>query len=372
MKLLYLSNSVVPSRTANSIHVMKMCEAFAAHGHEVTLLVQSRNNSDGEEGCPFDFYGVQPCFRLKRVPWLNTRGRAAIYGAISALLVRLGGADLAYGRDLMSCYFATLLGVPVIYESHSPPDAFVASRTRRIHQRLLRTPRLRRLVVISGALRQEYHQRYGVRLERITVAHDAADYDSPGARGLELPKADLQVGYVGHLYEGRGIEMIAALARRCGWAHFHVVGGRDAAVERWRNTVADLPNITFYGFLSYPEASRFRAGCDVLVAPYQRSVATCGGGDTGRWMSPLKVFEYMAAGKPILCSDLPVLREVLRDEENALLCAPDHPEEWVRALSRLHTDLGLRTRLGARARQDFTAKYTWHARAEAVLDGIEA
>jgi glycosyltransferase involved in cell wall biosynthesis len=112
---------------------------------------------------------------------------------------------------------------------------------------------------------------------------------------------------------------------------------------------------------------------DAVLAPYLRVVHGVGGGggNLAAWMSPLKIFEYMAAGKPILSSDLPVLREVLRDGENAMLRAPEDIEGWATALTQLFRDEGLRARLGAQARRDFDAHYSWNRRARSILDAIE-
>ena len=85
-------------------------------------------------------------------------------------------------------------------------------------------------------------------------------------------------------------------------------------------------------------------------------------------MSPIKVFEYMASRKPILCSDLPVLREVLRDEENALLLPPREPEAWAAALVRLKSDNALADRLALAAVHDFREHYTWQGRARRILE----
>jgi glycosyltransferase involved in cell wall biosynthesis len=75
----------------------------------------------------------------------------------------------------------------------------------------------------------------------------------------------------------------------------------------------------------------------------------------------------MANAKPIISSDLPVLREVLTHEVNALLCEPDDIEAWVAAIERLKDDQGLRVRLSERARRDFDTKYTWSKRAETIV-----
>ncbi len=87
-------------------------------------------------------------------------------------------------------------------------------------------------------------------------------------------------------------------------------------------------------------------------------------------MSPLKMFEYMAAGKPIISSDLPVLREVLEDGRNAILVPADDLAAWESAIHRLSGDPDLGLRLGEAARRDLHERYTWDARAGRVLDRL--
>src|SRR5690606_33368021 len=86
-------------------------------------------------------------------------------------------------------------------------------------------------------------------------------------------------------------------------------------------------------------------------------------------MSPLKIFEYMASGTAMVVSDFPVLREVL-NEDIAEIVDPTYVEAWIRSLDRLK-DPAARERLAANAYREFTARYTWEARAEHVLRGTE-
>ena len=104
-----------------------------------------------------------------------------------------------------------------------------------------------------------------------------------------------------------------------------------------------------------------------MLTPYQREVRVHGGGEVSAWMSPLKIFECMASAKPIISSDLPVLREVLTHEVNALLCDPEDIESWVAAIERLRDDHALRVRLSERAAHDFDANYAWSKRAEQIV-----
>ena len=111
-----------------------------------------------------------------------------------------------------------------------------------------------------------------------------------------------------------------------------------------------------------------RLGMDVLLAPYQEDTRVPGGLNTARWMSPIKIFEYMASRKPILCSDLPVLREVLCHEENALLLPPREPQAWASALARLNSDAALAERLAETALRNFEERHTWQERARKILE----
>ena len=352
-----------------------MCAAFAALSHDVLLLGRAGNERGVSTDGLFDFYGLTPAFELRRFRVPEVVGRPYWYGMRTALQARVWGADIAYGRDLYSCFFATLLGLPTIYEAHAP------SATRRpakawVTRRLLKSSGMKRLVVISNALRQIFLSEVETDSEKLLVAHDAAS-DHP--RSLSKAKVNLngsesrlKVGYVGHLYPGRGIEVIVELARRCPWAQFHIVGGTAEHLRFWRQEIASVANIQLHGFVPPAQAQHYCQACDVLLAPYQTKVAVAGKGalDTAGYMSPLKIFEYMAAGRPIVCSDLPVLREVLRHKNNAWLCSPNRVDQWQDALVQLRDQPGLRRRLGEQARKDFEACYTWKMRATKVLQGL--
>jgi glycosyltransferase involved in cell wall biosynthesis len=175
---------------------------------------------------------------------------------------------------------------------------------------------------------------------------------------------------VGHLYAGRGIELINTMARALPSVAFHLVGGSEE--DRGRMVRLGLsPNVILHGHHPPSQLANFFQKFDAVLAPYQSKVAVAGGGDTSDYMSPLKLFEYMAWGKPILCSDLPVLREVIEHRRNGLLLPPDDPATWVAALNRLIANPAERECLGNNARTDFLTRHTWRQRADRVLDGLQ-
>src|SRR5690606_120420 len=144
------------------------------------------------------------------------------------------------------------------------------------------------------------------------------------------------------------MELISRIVGLCPDARFTIVGGNCSEIESWKAETAGQANIHFAGHVPHGEVARYIAAFDVVLLPNQNTVSSSRGtGSIGAWTSPLKMFEYMAAGKPIVASDLPVLREVLHDGESALLCSPDDPKRWAATIATLHRDPELRQRLGA-------------------------
>jgi glycosyltransferase involved in cell wall biosynthesis len=370
LKLFYLSKARILSSEARSVHVMKMCAAFAAHDHQVTLFSPREKNAPDES--PFAFYDVPPSFQLQHGREIRRFGKLGkkLWRWRLRGWVRSLRPDLIYGRDWSSLLAVAHLGVPFIYEAHWLPELTHGST------RLFVLPNFKRLVVISEALRRDFLDRFSELDEsKVWVAHDGAD---PVSRDPQHAKAEnaediktLSVGYVGQLYTGKGIEIIEQLASRCPWAHFHIVGGRPPELASWKSRLAPMGNVIFHGFVPHRETARYLRGFDVVVAPYQPKVKAAKGLEISRWTSPLKLFEYMAHAKPIIASDLPVLREVLSEDQNALLVPPSDLEAWTHALERLRDDPKLRHRLGDTALANFEAKHTWSARADAVLSQLE-
>ncbi|MCK6585712.1 MAG: glycosyltransferase, partial [Anaerolineales bacterium] len=136
-----------------------------------------------------------------------------------------------------------------------------------------------------------------------------------------------------------------------------------------RAEAESISNITFAGFIPNQDLPLYQSAADILLMPYSRSImGSSGTGDSASVASPMKMFEYMAAGRAIVTSDLPVIREVL-NEKNAVFCEPDDVEKWKVEIERLLADEPRRVELGKQARRDVKG-YTWLARAERVLDGF--
>jgi glycosyltransferase involved in cell wall biosynthesis len=179
------------------------------------------------------------------------------------------------------------------------------------------------------------------------------------------------VYYVGQLYPWKGAGLVVDMAGRVPDARFVIVGGMpngargdpDVDTLARRAQAAGAANVELRGYLPYARiADELRAAHVALLPLPDEPVARY-------FTSPLKLFDYMAAGVPIVASDLPALREVLRHEENALLARPDDPEAFAAAVRRLLADETLAERLGRQAQMD-VQRYSWEARAATLLEVI--
>jgi glycosyltransferase involved in cell wall biosynthesis len=369
MNIIYASSSVIPSQSANSVHVMNMCQAFARFGHQVTLIGRKSKQHTQDD---YAYYGVEKIFSIKKVWWPAVPGGGLLYGLLSkAIFSNTDASTLVYGRSVYGIRRATKQGLRCIFEAHTPPR----NKLHAIFQKnIFQSPQFLFLVVISHALKKEYQKQFPfLPEEKIVVAPDGAN--DPGnlidAIKPQGPKKALHVGYIGSLYPGKGMELIIRLALLCSDVTFHIVGGGRKDILYWRKKAAETHNIYFYGHVSHGHVYHYLNAFDIVLAPYQNEVYTSFGRkhNIAEWMSPLKLFEYMAAGKAIICSDIPVCREVIVHEKNGILCSPTDAEAWCAAV-RVLGDKKKRDVLSDHARESFEQRYSWKTRAEDILHHI--
>lgn len=357
MRLTYFSGSLIPSTRANSVHVMKMCAAFARQGAEVTLFGK---RGGGEN--PFEFYGAQDNFSLCLSPFKNGFLRL-LFSACHFL--KSEKPDIAYGRDPWMIWLASWR-CPVVLELHEVPRGWQG----KIVRALLKNKNTKLVVCISNGLKKNIETSFCLSDElTFLVAPDGADA-APHNVGLAFESAGLAIGYAGSLLPGKGAEVVAALAQKMPDFNFHICGGDAVQIEKVRRSYP-AKNITYHGHIAHAKLPSYLAAFDIVLAPYQEDMELRTGVNIARWISPLKLFEYMAAGKATICSDLPVLREVMRDGETCLLVPPADEAAWQAAIERLVQDTPLRFRLGQQARTDLEANYTWDKRAANLLGAVK-
>lgn len=376
MKLIYLSHNVLSTPTASNAQIMKMCQAFAYLGWEVTLFARIERSRLED---PYEYYGVKSNFEIQYFREPNSRNfwlRGVHYTFhLGRKLMLQDYPNLFYGRSMSSLVCASLTRRPYVIELHEPPRYFLE---KLMASWLFHQPNFYGAVMITHALKQYYLKYFPSLNDNNTiVAPDGADPMSeynyePRIRGK---KDTFKVGYVGSLYQGKGIMNILNIAAKLPEFEFHIIGGETRTINYWKNKIKKAENIFFYGSVSPKYAPLYACRMDVLLAPYEeechvKTIHSKNNRDIAPWTSPLKIFEYMSTGRPMIASDLPVLREVLKQGVNSLLVNPNDLKGWVNALKKLYFDPELRQRLGMTAREELIETYSWENRAKRILQKI--
>lgn len=361
-KLVYVANVRMPTEKAHGIQIMKTCEAFVRSGVEVELLVPGRKNPIQES--PHEYYGVKVPFVITRLPVIDTVRYGAFGFWFESLLfaravrryLKHREYDVLYGRDEQ--VLARVQGRRV-WESHTGVwNAAARKVSAQAHM----------LVTISQGLKNLYIAK-DIPAQKILVAADGIDLDDfahPGSKEdarkrLGLPAGKKIAMYIGRLDGWKGSEtLLKSSALLPGDIQVVIIGGEHAQVEALRSK---YPRARFLGFRPYRELAGNQAAADVLVLPNTGRDEV-----SARFTSPLKLFTYMASGRPIVASDLPSIREVL-DERSAYFVPPDDAEALARAIGAALEDSASPQKV-AHARE-LVASYTWSARAQKILRALE-
>jgi glycosyltransferase involved in cell wall biosynthesis len=371
MKIVAISGSQVPSNMANSLQAMKAIHALAQLGHDVTLIVPTSDQPHSKWGELAAFYGLQKEFCLEYLP--NASRRLFFLSAVRR--AKSLKPDLLYVWPVQSATLGLMSGLPVVLEMHDLPSGRIGP----FWFRYFRDSRgKKRMAVITKALTDALTERYGAFLHPsdVVLAPNGVELErfkhllgpSMARRSLGLPEAPTVV-CTGHVYPGRGVELFVELAKRQRGIRFVWAGGKQEDVEAWKAKTRAIPNLTFIGFVHNAQLPVYQTAADVLLMPYGREIGISSGmGHSAQVSSPMKMFEYMATGRAIIASDLPVFHEVLNDS-NAVFCPPEKVVAWDGALQALFDNPARREELATQARLD-AQKYSWTERAKNILDGF--
>jgi len=392
MKILIIAPTEIPARRANTLQVMKMAQALSISGHQVRLVSpQAGLNETPDWDNIARHYGLKEPFQIDWLP-THPRLRRYDYGLRAVNLAQKWGADLVYTRLPQAAAIASKRGLATIFEIHDLPQGAIGPW---LFRSFLKSRGARRLVVITQALAADLKNLFNAPAEPpfTIIAPDGIDLErykdfltTEAARlklgqeliirnlnGLQTPAIQpdqFVAGYTGNLYPGRGIELLLALAARLPDITFLIVGGEPKEIAQLQARIdgLGLKNMIPAGFVPNAGLPVYQAACNVLLMPYQQRVSASSGGDIAPYLSPMKLFEYLACERAIISSDLPVLKEVL-NSDNAILLPHDDIEAWVDALQRLKTDPKYLSGLASQARQD-AERYTWKERSARILEGV--
>jgi glycosyltransferase involved in cell wall biosynthesis len=396
VKLVYVANIRLPTEKAHGLQIMQNCEAFAQNGAEVELWAARRINTPHLAVIdPFAHYGVARHFMLRRLSCLDllplvagqNNGLSRLVFALQMMtfaLVMLAAAlfsraDVYYSRDVVPLLLLSMLKPRrmLAYEAHSAASGRLgrmlqAAVLRRVHRVITTTARLRETLIERGAPAEAAFVAHdGIREARFAGLPDRAS----AREQLKLPASATIVAYVGRLQTldmdkgvGQLVEALASL--HLPDACLLLVGGSDEQAQalrlRWQQQGGAAERFLYAGQVTPDKVPLYLAATDIAAMPFPWTE------HFAYYASPIKLFEYMAAGCAVVASDLPSTAEVVRHDETALLYPTGDGAALAAALLRLHEDSALRARLGQAAQALVFAEYTWQRRAAAILSRLRA
>lgn len=376
MKLIYLSHWRFPSEKTMTPLILRTCAHFARLGWEVELWAPRRYNDYHADENVFALYGISPHFRIRRLPALDLM---RFLGSVGFLLMvasfnlsayvrlRRERDAVVYAHDIRDVILPCMRTLPVFVEIHD----FYESSLRFINRFVFR--RVSGLIVTNTHKIRHLMETYALPQEQMLYQPNAVDatmFDAPESKAqareyLGLPATAHLVLYAGHLFGWKGVYTLADTAAFLPHdTQVYFVGGTTedrGAMEAYVGA-HELPRITFIPHQTPDKIPLWLRAADVLVLPNTAKEEA-----SRVETSPVKLFEYMASGTPIVASDLPSIREIVSERE-VLFAKPDDARSFADAIARVRADGDSGRREAARS---LARASSWEARAQAIDSFIQ-
>lgn len=340
-----------PSRLANRIHVLSMARAFSVLKPTVlygrSLAVSDTKNL---EIISTGFGKTwQNAYRIARD--LSKKDPIILYCREPILGI--------FFILIWKCWYRK--NTPLVFEIHDIPHRWY----ERQFQKSIAN-RAKKIIVITKALQNELHIQYKIPLEKIIHLPDGVEYER-FAKETEIAEELREVRkpiilYSGHLYDWKGVYTLAEAAKKLPDCSVVFVGGKDNDVTALRYFARTISNIYVLGYKKHGEISKYLQAADILILPNTAKIEV-----SLRFTSPLKLFEYMASGKPIVASRLPSITEILTDGETGYLCNPDDSENLAMVINRVLQSPDQAARIALNA-QKYAQQFDWQHRARTIFE----
>ena len=357
MKLYYITRVNIPSFAAQSVQIMSMCKAFSKKVKNFKLISPKNRNNE--------FMDVD--FKWDRID-ITSKYKYLEFVIKSFVKVIKEKPTHIFTRDIVVAFFSSFLNIKVIYEVHKDPK----TKTAYFLLKILRYKSNFLLIGISKAL-EDYYLKFGYKKEKFFYYHDGVfleKYDKLRniskknlRKQLNLPIDKIIIMHTGSLYEGRGAEYFEVIIKNFPEIYFVQVGGSEEYVNKWRNYYKDYDNIKIIGHQDNETLIKYQMSADLLFLPMTKNnpIWWC--------TSPMKLFEYMATGVPILASNIGSVGEVLT-KKNAIIFNPEDEGSIIDGVKFYLENSEKANELGKNSLNEVRKRYTWNKRIERILEFI--
>ncbi len=377
MQIFY--NAAIPTFLASCIHAVQVPDSFATVGLRTNFFYRygEMDISDWKK-----LYAVTPKFlphcypgffvHGKRVPVVNDLITRSIFASRFLWASDVPNRKIFYGWNPNA--FPSRLFIH-LRKTHSGTRSLIACE---FHEKKdwagkdLETIDV--VIAISSAIKKILVDK-GIAEEKIIVAHDGVDlsrYDALRAipkkylrAQLNLPGEGTLLMFTGHLYQDRGAETLIKTLRYLSWdVRLVFVGGNSKDREHLRALVEREKleqRVLFVGEEPHGKIASYQMAADVLMIPYSTNLPT------KNWCSPMKCFEYMASGVPIVASDLPAFHEIGKSQEDIVFVRPDDSQALAKGIETVLSNRSFSAKIAESALRKVRS-FTWEARAKRIVE----
>ncbi len=355
MDILYLSVSRIHRNMANLIQTLHTVAAFQKHGIRVTLLLPPKKRKIDTKDRLAEI-GIEEELDIRFTEFLHSRWKIwkhkPLFWFYKDLLQK---TKYVYVRSPRLSTILAQNDISHCLEVHNTEELIRKKFLKHIiffHK----TGLIKHLFPISKSSAKVLIN-YGADPKRITIAPSGVNLSmfkniSPFVPyRLKMPR----ISYIGRISIDRGLKIMETIAN-LELGEVHLIGEAEDPIPQ--NSF-----IKYHGHVPHKDIPKWYEQSDIILMPYQLNL------DHIKSISPLKLFEAMASGRPIIAPDIEPIREILINEQNALLADPLDNESWIEAVKRLKHDPSLAVAISTRAKED-VKKFSWEERAKVILKSI--
>jgi glycosyltransferase involved in cell wall biosynthesis len=360
MRIFYIADFILPTNRAYAIHVFKMLDGFYSHGYKSCLFIPFFDKKKLNKA--LDFFDlenkssiqVERIFKKKIIS--NFIHRIFFGFKVAKKIKNFQEKNLVISRSLIASIFLSLFKVRHFLEIHQELKGL--TKYLLINMNFINSSFIIKNIFISKSLANFYRKK----TLKYEVLHDAVDTSKFKKKKIKKVK---NISYVGSFYKGRGIDLIIKIANDLKNFNFFLYGKRN---EKFK----DIPkNIFLKNFVNQSKIPTILQNSDLLLLPYSKKIYISSdkkSSDISQFMSPLKLFESLASGTPIICSNIKVLREILKDNYNSILVKNfEDKNEWVSKIKKIQKNTKKLKFLSDNALAT-SKNYTWSKRTRIFLD----
>ena len=363
-KIFYIADFSLPNKSAYSLHVLKICDAFSeVTNNNVELLIPFLDSNYSINKIKKDYllkYNLKIKFFFSKKEKLYVIKRIFFSLKLLFYIKKNSNVNLIISRSIIASLILAIFGIKNILEVHTELTGvtkyfFYLTRLKFVKKNL-------KFIFINNFLRKKFR----VNQKNSIILYDAVDYRDFKPNYNNTIKNTCF--YSGSFSRGKGLEIILKISKKLSQINFHLYGNKDTIYDKLI-LEKKYKNVHFKGYLKYSKLVKKINNYKILLMPYKKKVSVLIKEiNVEKYFSPLKMFDYLASGKIIIASNLPVYKNILKNKKNSLILK-ENIDLWSKNIIKCNMDKKYNY-LGKKARSD-SKKYSWKNRVLNILKFYE-